>query len=1178
MLKLTGFSFHISLPRRFIEIVVLYVLIAVVIASRGLAAATEGTPITTQWKLLHMQELVAELPRPDAESILIEAVGDDDSQVRYDAMSELSKRGLLSNALVQALTNLAHSDDPETRRLALSTLIGATKDTERLRAIVVRALTDPNPAVRILAIAAAGTFAPAVRCAASDLAGATHDVDERVRIAAVRAMGQLSCEVGANADAFSTLIQTGSPEQRIEVLKALATVRGGADSLLSTLVHIATQEPDIDVRCAAVLALQNVTAGSEILRAFDSIVRDTSPQVRKAAALSVGRLSNNERGATGYLSLLLKDRDASVRASVAEAIRYSPVSEEVLAVAASGLSDTSSSVRHIAATSLDELLRSARVKEANALFDDDLVSTESIDISKSSDWPAALVKATTHELLRSDSDAHMAIIAALGSLRVVNTRIDLALIHCALSDPDPVARIAAINALIRPKLSSIALHGLIQASTDKIASVRSAALSALGRLAEPDVLPAPFIKQSSVLSVQRALARGLADKSTLARISAANAVEILNIKLDGEQFTYSPGLSAALRRMVRDSDPLVKVSAVKALASIAFPTIVDVHAMVDALQDTDIELCVAAVEALTGAPLNVIDVEKALGTRTISLISDSPKAVLLSAKHELRSALISVPLAAALARLVDSTPSTRLRLHAFEALLAQSFALSRVVRAFEEGRPPSDDEFSLLAIRVTDDADPIIASMSSRIVNGLRDPDPKMRSAAAGAIGILSIRDADAERALLGQLHDENPDVRRASADTLPRVIQDDDTPARAAAIDGLVSLSHDSDEKIAETSIESLGVLKATTELRAMIGSADPHIRAIVVQQLATAKPPPQEMRSVLSVAMVDRDYRVRQAALRYVDGLGWGGREFRAPVAALLHDERWDIRESAADALAFYGDDSAFAVESLRLLLDDESEGARESAIRTLGFIGSAAGVVAPRLAQFLNDVFVGKIAEAALKKFGQAAIAAVRDESLHASDPEARIAATTFLHELVSAGSSQLTVMQRGGKPEVVQITDRTVILAVETWCPHSVALRDFLSRKDVVPYFKNLDVIFLFEDETTTVRERLGHATSPERQSIISRKLASVQQTGYFDPSFVIALPYRLVQINSFIPLSVREWPSIFVGTENQGKHVSLEESSWTSVDDWVASDWFRDHVAMPFDLKSEFRSISGRSQL
>lgn len=412
----------------------------------------------------------------------------------------------------------------------------------------------------------------------------------------------------------------------------------------------------------------------------------------------------------------------------------------------------------------------------------------------------------------------------------------------ALAHPTATVRAAAARALgaygenARP-----AVPALVPLLRDSDEDVRHAAGDALGRTGE---LPH---------EATAALVEGLANPDTHVQVQTAEALA----KIGETAAEAAPALAAALE----NGNELVRAKAAEALgkmgetaAEAAVPT------LIRALRDDDGWVSAVAAEALGEMGEAAEDAVPAL-VRSLSHISPLVRARAAEALGKLNSA--ATPAVPALERAATDTDGG-VREQALRALGA-------VVHGAE--------------------AEPLLLA-------GLRDPEPRVRAAAAEAFGKRGTPHAGATAELVRLLDDANDEVKFRSIAALARV-----AGPLPEVIDGLCRrLTDDGSVWVRETAAQHLGALGAPAAsagpalLRAA-RTAEEALREQAVRALILIRPP--ELEEALTGAMTDPSPAVRKVATA-----GWMKADAvpGAAVAVLveaLRDPEVQVRANAAHAL---------------------------------------------------------------------------------------------------------------------------------------------------------------------------------------------------------------------------------------------------------------------------------------
>ena len=202
-------------------------------------------------------------------------------------------------------------------------------------------LTDPDPAVRVAAVAAVTETVPAG--AGPALAATLADVEPAVRAAAAASLLELVEVLPATAELGTPLaaaLANGDPRVRATSLEVLRALRLGDPGLFAA----ALADPVIEVRIEAVRALVSVDAVDDLVRAVD----DPSREVRVSVAKGLGAAAAEPH----RLLPLTRDPDALVRAAAFASLAVTGCPDPLAITARDALGDLAWQVRAGAATGL----------------------------------------------------------------------------------------------------------------------------------------------------------------------------------------------------------------------------------------------------------------------------------------------------------------------------------------------------------------------------------------------------------------------------------------------------------------------------------------------------------------------------------------------------------------------------------------------------------------------------------------------------------------------------------------------------------------------------------------------------------------------------------------------------------------------------------------------------------
>lgn len=695
--------------------------------------------------------------------------------------------------------------------------------------LVVRATEDPSDAVRLRAVQMASGLPEAALV--EPLVARLADPLVEVRMAAIASLGSAS-----SAEAFEGLLRAlpGAPRDvRDRITESLA--HGGRELFVSRAEELATQA-ELDVRLGVAWTLGKIADASGV-PLLGKMLRDPDAALRASAAGALAKIDH----VTSRDALLgaTDDPDARTRAAVVNGLaRRGDGDERVVGALARRLRDPDAFVRGRA------LLAIARAA-----------------------GPAALPHLTDEDVVASADEARLTIALALSrSDEGVRAAIDRVAVpgasekvRAALRGEEPsVARAFAEATRLDlgggPAASGDDLRALAENYAQLLRSSlsteeRTLAVDALGRLRSDAGIDAltDALAADPAESVRRGAALALATHSHDARARGAlvRAVGDPDVEVACRAIAALSGsrdreaLEALVRR-ISTSDARVRDAAECALA--------------EAFRDDPVPV----VDRLLGAE---VPEQIAAGVRVLGRIGASELAPLLVELS--RSADADVRLASV--RAIGALPAPRPEATLDEALSDPS----EVVRA---------------AVASACDATEVGVARAAR---ASRDPSPRVRGAAAAALGrakstrALSVLEEAVEdlapevaaAALVSLLERADGDALRAFARAFqktgsgPRRGMREDPRAEAvsASLARLLAGSPDpAMRQQAVLAVSSLGVAGSTEALLASLADPVPRVRAAAARTLASVDTP--EVRARLSSLLNDPEPEVRDAARRSI------------------------------------------------------------------------------------------------------------------------------------------------------------------------------------------------------------------------------------------------------------------------------------------------------------------------
>jgi HEAT repeat protein len=282
---------------------------------------------------------------PEAIARLTAALQDEDNWVTALAAEALGKLGGADHTSTSALASALTHPTPEVRANAARSLGQLGGAAAPAIPALIRAAADRDPGVRQAAVRALGQTRRIVRGVQHALEAALKDELPSVRAAAVASLRGLGLLLEKQCVA---LLEDGSDEVELEALKGLQHLNALTPEGLAGACRCLLNDPNTEVRvkAAEVLGASEATetvcvslheaartaeaaVRVEALRALASLncsigpdaftegLKDTSPQVRRAAILGWAKVNENHPQAAPSLIAGLEDPDVVVRATAA---------------------------------------------------------------------------------------------------------------------------------------------------------------------------------------------------------------------------------------------------------------------------------------------------------------------------------------------------------------------------------------------------------------------------------------------------------------------------------------------------------------------------------------------------------------------------------------------------------------------------------------------------------------------------------------------------------------------------------------------------------------------------------------------------------------------------------------------------------------------------------------------
>jgi HEAT repeat protein len=815
---------------------------------------------------------------------LLKAIGDPDREVRANAIQSLKAIGKLPDTAAPVLVDvLEHNQDSTTRQDA-ALLLGMTR----------------------------------VQSAAAALVEALDDHDPQVRLAAMNALSLhgVSVGTGPGVDKLIAVIASAQPENmRLAAIQALGATGRDQERVARFLTEILKTDPSATVRNDAVLLLRNTKFGFEI-PALIAALDDESPQVRLSAGSGLGAIGLSDDRAVPALCRAARKADALTRegfganigklrfdsppdgSSVENATRRFQTAVRELG---SVLDHTESAARMETVSVLVRVAASYQQSAHPALLDPAREALKSV---------LARIADENEELpIRLHAMNHWAFIQPkmtppIGGRRatgdspaprdLLNARAAwLGALASSLKSPSEPIRSRAVEILVDSMKESVAedwyreawrknVPILAESTASNDAKVRAGAVAILNMLG-PEAVQA--------LDSLKSLARD--SKNSAEREAAERAVE---------------SISSVDR--LKAKDPKARIAAAETLGRLGWRAAPAVPALAVAIADPDVEVRLAATNAL-----------RVLGSVSVSAVSD-----LATALPREPDAAVRVAALAALDAIAPASPPV-LGAH-LSALRDPDSAVRKAAATFQ--KVPLDDSLvTALGTALADSSDEVCQAVAGSLTAIL------FEKPAVVPILVKALRDDKQQKAVIGALdkdYERDPDSRGLSHFRVG-------VPELQAAVNVAIPVLRDAlTVKNAEITARVFYLLGRISSFSAVTRNED--LRKAVEPALLS-----------YLLGLEDSDPPVRQEVLARLDSIPIRRVEI---VTALLKflarsDQSPDDRKTAFAALAaqaaFSDSDANLrailepAVPILTQSLDAPEPEIRESAVLTLGYIGSGA-----------------------------------------------------------------------------------------------------------------------------------------------------------------------------------------------------------------------------------------------
>jgi HEAT repeat protein len=308
--------------------------------------------------------------------------------------------------------------------------------------------------------------------AIASLAGVLADSDAAVRLAAIKALGDL--DDPRAVEALSQALRNDSdPEVREMAAWALGEIENPA--AVPALSEALRSDREARVRVKAAWALGEIESPRAV-EALGAALRDDNIEVRRMAIWALGEIESPQ--AVALLVPLLRDQDRETREKTAWALGEIESADAVQGLSAA-VRDSEASVREMAVWALGEIESETAVEPLTAALKDSAIGVRRRavwaigEIDGLSTAPPALIAALT------DADREVRLHAARALGEIADPASVSALATAARGQDEQLRRIAA-HALAEIR-DPAAMDVLIELLKSDDAEIRKAAAQALGR-------------------------------------------------------------------------------------------------------------------------------------------------------------------------------------------------------------------------------------------------------------------------------------------------------------------------------------------------------------------------------------------------------------------------------------------------------------------------------------------------------------------------------------------------------------------------------------------------------------------------------------------------------------------------------------------------------------------------
>ena len=818
------------------------------------------------------------------------------------------------------------------------------------------ALADQVADVRAAAASSLGGIDPdwdETATVVTRLAAAVNDPSEVVGTSAMQALGRMGPAARAAVPALIEVFRHRAAKRAMASYWAAEALAGIGDAAIAAVPVLldALKSKEAKDREEALVALSGMSAAVDgALPALLGALKDEDLRVRNRAVLALA--ASGPESVPAIMSAL-RDDDARARAAASQALGWiGPRAEAAVGALIAVLNDEEEGVTFSAVVALSQIGRPAVPALIGALgADNRRVRVGALDaLGRIGAAAAAAIEPVAR--LRDDPDAEVRAFAGVAAAGLRPGEATTAL----------VAALGGDQIIPETRLHSMAL-----------AVAQGMAQEGVGTSARP------------VIALLRELRRN--DEDGIAPLYLSRALERIGP-------AAQPALVEALKdeRLLKDIvGPLTKIGA---------PA---VPALIDTLKGDDRDGRAGAAWALLriaetqARPLVILP---ALPTLVAALDDPNPKVRDWSARAIGTLGVDGREAAPQLVRLLQD-PDRSVRDSAGRSLVGIGAADKTAIAALAARLREPDFQGRLEAAKALAQLGPLAIPT---LITELKDPDPRVRAAAACAVDYMERVPVSAAlvAALTAALKDDHSRVRFRAARALKAV-----GPQAKPAIPALAESLADPDRRVREAAAAALGERVGRPALPILVAALkanDPVKRAQAAYAMCYLERAAEPASALLIEALGDEDATVRTAAAWALGRIHRGGdavKRLAAGFAArsLRHGILPALLGIEADRRAASANHEA-AIAALGRALEDPDAGVRRGAAQSLSFIGGDLSLAVPTLLAALGDTDDGVRTSAAeaLARTGTRAVRALM-ESMNDHDERVRAGAVEALGKLSS-----------------------------------------------------------------------------------------------------------------------------------------------------------------------------------